>query len=124
MDANGFPMEPTILTKAIPSISSKTAPSLISLQTAPSTSDLNADDQDPLGALGKQARQQMVSNAATSAALGAQVGAQLSAAELKNELCKSFSVGIQNENNGSFTSPGYPNPYPVNLKCTKLIEGE
>lgn len=62
--------------------------------------------------------------AAASAALEAQVAAQLSPAELKNELCKSFSVGIQNENNGSFTSPGYPNPYPVNLKCTKLIEGE
>uniref|UniRef100_A0A6G1SCB2 Neuropilin and tolloid-like protein 1 n=2 Tax=Aceria tosichella TaxID=561515 RepID=A0A6G1SCB2_9ACAR len=42
--------------------------------------------------------------------------------KLNAELCKNFSIGIQHETGGVFTSPNYPNPYPANLICTKLIE--
>lgn len=45
------------------------------------------------------------------------------ASKLNAELCRNFSIGFQNELGGTFTSPNYPNPYPVNLICTRLIEG-
>jgi hypothetical protein len=44
--------------------------------------------------------------------------------KLNAELCKNFSIGLQHEMGGVFTSPNYPNPYPANLICTKLIEGK
>lgn len=50
--------------------------------------------------------------------------ANKAASKLNDQLCRNFSIGIQNENGGVFTSPNYPNPYPVNLICTKLIEGK
>jgi len=46
------------------------------------------------------------------------------AKKLNAQLCKDFSVGSQNENGGVFTSPAFPNLYPTNLVCTKVIEGE
>lgn len=50
--------------------------------------------------------------------------ANKAASKLNDLLCRNFSIGIQHENGGIFTSPNYPNPYPVNLICTKLIEGK
>lgn len=50
--------------------------------------------------------------------------ANKAASKLNDLLCRNFSIGIQHENGGVFTSPNYPNPYPVNLICTKLIEGK
>lgn len=46
------------------------------------------------------------------------------ASKLNAELCRNFSIGTQHENGGAFTSPNYPNPYPLNLICTRLIEGK
>lgn len=50
--------------------------------------------------------------------------ANKAASKLNAELCRNFSIGIQHENGGSFTSPNYPNPYPLGLVCTRLIEGK
>jgi len=50
--------------------------------------------------------------------------ANKAAIKLNAQLCRDFSIGIQNENGGVFTSPNYPNPYPVDLTCTRLIEGK
>lgn len=44
--------------------------------------------------------------------------------KLNAEMCRNFSIGLRHENGGVFTSPNYPNPYPANLICTKLIEGK
>lgn len=49
--------------------------------------------------------------------------AKKAAIKLNAELCRNFSLGQQNELGGVFSSPNYPNPYPVNLNCTRLIEG-
>lgn len=43
--------------------------------------------------------------------------------QLNAELCRNFTIGTQNENGGTFTSPDYPKTYPTNLICTRLIEG-
>lgn len=46
------------------------------------------------------------------------------ASKLNAELCRNFSIGFQNDSGGWFMSPNYPNPYPVNLNCTRLIQGK
>lgn len=79
---------------------------------------LNASSQSTrLAAFSPQADQQI---AAYSRALEA----NKAASKLNAEECRNFSIGIQHEHGGSFTSPNYPNPYPENLICTRLIEGK
>lgn len=46
------------------------------------------------------------------------------ASKLNADMCRNFSIGSQHEFGGAFTSPNYPNPYPENLVCTRLIEGK
>ena len=62
--------------------------------------------------------------AAAAAAYALAQAGKKAADKLNADLCKNFSIGIQHDNGGIFTSPNYPNPYPTSLVCTKLIEGK
>lgn len=44
----------------------------------------------------------------------------LATSENSTETCSSFSMTT---NQNEFTSPWYPDNYPSNVQCTKLIEG-
>lgn len=62
--------------------------------------------------------------AAAAAAFALAQEDKKAANKLNAELCRNFSIGFQTDKGGVFTSPNYPNPYPINLVCTRLIEGK
>lgn len=127
MDTNGDPVAASNGLIA-PMQAPQAAPSSISLLSAAGTSDtiVDASQATLMGELSKQAANNGPSSAsqqmATAYALAQE--ANRAASQLNTELCKSFSTGTQTETGGSFTSPSYPNPYPIDLICTRLIEGE
>lgn len=98
-------------------------PEAAAQQAAPgsSSSGNQADRQQP--ASGSSDSLSLASQQQAAAYALAQE-ANRAASKLNAELCRNFSIGIQHENGGIFTSPNYPNPYPTNLICTRLIEGE
>lgn len=98
----------------------------VQIRQAPQTL-LLAPPPDQQSSAANAMQQQLARNPAAAAAAAAYALAQedkRAANKLNAELCKDFSVGQQWESGGSFSSPNFPHPYPVNLVCTRLIEGK
>lgn len=68
--------------------------------------------------------QSLIMNPQQMAAFARQQETSKADSKLNAELCRNFSIGLQHETGGIFTSPNYPNPYPEGLTCTRLIEGK
>lgn len=90
---------------------------LKTVRQAPVAGQTATATPDELAAANKQV-------ADTAAAYALDQENKKAASKLNAEKCHNFSVGIQHEFGGVFTSPNYPEIYPPDLICTKLIKGK